>query len=162
MVMTFIGKKIALYIIIIKENYMTKTIKDFLRQYAEKFPEKIYKGEVDKFLNETNEITFDYADGLITFFHYKRESSELSTEERYYVTAEGGNNGYMINEPEYQFIWAALLEREPKFMEFMSDHDFAHDDLMTLIVSWRNCEEEIGKQEIEVRFNFYEWLEEDK
>ena len=130
------------------------TIRDFLRQYAKRFPDKINFGDTEKFIEKTNMITFDYADGLITFFEHKVSDSIL--DDIYVVTGSGGNNGCMLNEPEHQFVWATLLEHEPKFMNFYKEHFFAVEEFMNIIISWENNDEEIGNQDIECKFTFYE------
>ena len=130
------------------------TIRDFLRQYAERFPDKINYGDKETFIEKTNMITFDYADGLITFFIHSVDDNTY--EDLYDITGSGGNNGYMLNEPEHQFIWAALLEHEPKFMNFYKEHNFAVEEMMDIIISWENSDEEIGNQDIECNFTFYE------
>ena len=125
-----------------------KTIKDFLQGYADKFPEKINRN----FLVETDTLTFDYADGLITFFNHYGNN----------VTGSGGDNSCdFYDTQEYQYIWAELLQHEPKFMKFMDEHKLDHENLMVLIVRWRDNSEEIGKQEVECDFTFYEMLDED-
>lgn len=129
-----------------------KTIKDFLTEYANKFPEKIHNKKA--FINKTTEISFDYADGLISFYYYENNKRESLV-----ITGDGGNNGYMLKEPEYEFIWDALLKREPKFMAFLKNHNLQHEDLMAIFVSWYDVYEEIGKQEINCNFSFYEDLE---
>lgn len=158
-----------------------KTIKEFLTAYADKFPDKIVQFYLNKtgessqlmkkeslteykafalwrFLEKTRQITFDYADGLITFF---RKIETDSPHIEYEVTGWGGNNANMLSEEDYQFIWAELLEHQSKFMTFLNQHNLNHRNLMTVIINWNNPEEEIGKQEVECNFTFYEMLDED-
>ena len=132
------------------------TMKDFLKQYAEKFPDKISFGDVNTFINETNEITFDYADGLIIFFHHGVNAQTL--EDFCIVTGSGGNNGCMFEEPDYMFVWEKVLYNEPKFMDFINEHYLGYDSLMTVIIRWHldNEVQEIGNEDIECNFSFYE------
>lgn len=123
------------------------TIKDFLKDYAKKFPDKVN----ENFLSDTDSLAFDYVDGTITFYdHYSGK-----------VTGWGGDNSCDFYDTlEYQYIWAEMLQHEPKFMKFMADYKMNHENLMVLIIKWRDGSEEIGKQEIECNFTFYEMLDE--
>lgn len=136
-----------------------KTIKDFLEEYTKLFPKKINFGNNCDFINKTNMLTFDYADGLITFFNHGVDDNTL--EDIYDITGSGGDNSCnFYDTQEYQYIWAELLQKEPKFIKFMSDHQINHENLMVLVVKWQDLDEEIGKQEIECNFTFYENLPE--
>lgn len=85
------------------------TIREFLTAYADRYPDKIKNRE--KFINKTNNLYIDYADGIFTF------SKKFSTTDSrrpgiknvdLEITGHGGHNGSFLK-MKIIFIFGIIL-----------------------------------------------------
>jgi len=137
-------------------------VREFLENYAKRYPEHIK--DPDTFITATNAITIDYADGIFTFF----EKTFKPTAENpnifaadYRLTGKGGHNGCILEDEEYYYLWDNIIGTSPKFMAWYTKHGFGHHDFMVINIEFNNTpEEELGRQDVEANFFFYEGIEE--
>lgn len=138
-------------------------VREFLRNYAEKFPEQI--PDVETFVTTTNNITIDYVDGVFSFyekdFKPSPENPGIQVPE-YILTGAGGHNGCILEDEDYYYLWDNFIGTSPKFMEWYTKHGLGHHDFMVINVEFNNTEtEELGRQDIEAAFFFYEGVEDE-
>lgn len=138
------------------------TIREFLTAYADRYPSKIKDRE--KFINETNNLSIDYADGVFSFYtkystlDVKKSGAWTSDME---ITGSGGHNGSLFEDEEYFYVWDNFIRTCHKFTEWYESLKLSHKDFMEINVFFYNTEDSLlGKQEISTKFTFYEGLEE--
>lgn len=138
-------------------------IREFLRNYAEKFPEQI--PDIESFVNTTNNITIDYADGVFSFYEKSFKQSldnPANWVPAYRLTGAGGHNGCILEDEDYYYLWDNFIGACPKFNEWYVKHGLGHQDFMVIDVNFNNTAvEELGRQEVEASFVFYEGMEDD-
>lgn len=136
------------------------TIREFLTAYANRYPNKIKNR--DKFIDETNNLYIDYADGVFSF--YKKYYVENSSHPGMHVsevecTGSGGHNGDILVDEEYFFVWDNFIRTCSKFTEWYEGLKLTHKDFMEVNVDFYNTEDEpLGKQTISTQFTFYEGI----
>ena len=127
------------------------TVKAFLAEYARRFPENIDNGDVERFIKDTDYVVFDYIDGVFGFWHRDGKSTSLLENEDH--TANGGNNGYMLDRDDYQFVLNELLMRNKHFKEWSEEHELDSNEYMVIEVILDKPE--VEKSEISATFSFY-------
>ena len=134
-----------------------KTIRDFLTAYADRYPDKIQ--DRDKFINETNHLYIDYADGVFAF-GIKRYVEDKDHSDKYPtitdITGSGGHNGDIMEDEEYFYLWDNFIRTCSEFVEWYEGFKLSHLDFMVIQVDFYNREGTLlGDMEVSTEFVFY-------
>ena len=134
------------------------TIREVLKEFAERFPKNIDNKK--DFVEKTSRMYFDYYDGVFAFYypdyHYEIIERGALRETRDIYTGHGGNNGCMLDEPDYKFIYNNLILGNESFKEWLDKFHMTDKDLMSLHVEWFNSEDTpITDVEVYCSFDFY-------